>query len=303
MQQPKTRTNICCPFEHVEVGRARHGPRQVTSITFYFQDMTTMKRKLVVLDLNGTLLYRPKTRKVFPRPYLSTFTSFLFHPETRKWLDVMVWSSAQPQNVAPVVASAFGRHASQLKTVWARDRMGLSRDQYSRKAVTRKDLEKVWAAFPSHNSGTTFLVDDSPSKAHFQPSNHICLPEFTSPPPPRRKAPTHEAKAATLSAEDDLVARVESLSLDSAHTDPARPDQVLLAIIGILDKAKDETHLATWIADGGLFLNRPISDIVRREAAKKQFPERTMWFADDEILKEWIEHGKTTIQRLDITLA
>ncbi|KAF8921439.1 hypothetical protein CPB85DRAFT_1428424 [Mucidula mucida] len=228
-----------------------------------------MKRKLVVLDLNGTLLYRPKTRKVFPRPYLSTFTSFLFHPETRKWLDVMVWSSAQPQNVAPVVASAFGRHASQLKTVWARDRM----------------------AFPSHNSGTTFLVDDSPSKAHFQPSNHICLPEFTSPPPPRRKAPTHEAKAATLSAEDDLVARVESLSLDSAHTDPARPDQVLLAIIGILDKAKDETHLATWIADGGL------------EAAKKQFPERTMWFADDEILKEWIEHGKTTIQRLDITLA
>ncbi|KAF9053535.1 hypothetical protein BDZ89DRAFT_1056126 [Hymenopellis radicata] len=216
-----------------------------------------MTRKLVVLDLNGTLLYRPKTKKVFPRPYLSTFTSFLFHPEIRKWLDVMVWSSAQPQNVAPVVASAFGRHASQLKSVWARDRMGLSPDQYSRKAVTRKDLEKVWAAFPSHNPGTTFLVDDSPSKAHFQPSNHICLPEYTSPPPPRR--PTRKAKA-------------------------------------------DETHLATWVADGGLFLNRPISDIVKREAAKKQFPERAMWFVDDEILEEWIEHGKTTVQRLDIPL-
>ncbi|KAF9024378.1 hypothetical protein BDZ89DRAFT_1069195, partial [Hymenopellis radicata] len=237
----------------------------------------SLTRKLVVLDLNGTLVYRYTNKKVFPRAYLSTFTSFLFHPETTKWLDVMVWSSSQPQNVTPVVASAFGQHASQLKGVWTRNDMGLPSRESSRRAVTRKDLERVWAAFPAHNPGTTLLVDDNPSKAHFQPSNHICLPENPSPAPPRRKA--------ALPADDDP--RVES-------------DQVLLAIIGILEKAKDETHLATWVADGGLFLNRPISDILRREAAVREFPARAMWFLDDGILEEWIEQGKTALQRLDI---
>src|ERR1700722_8142555 len=72
----------------------------------------TDQRKLLILDLNGTLLLRssrraghrsqtrPVVRAVYPRPYLRAFVNYIFHTETLKWLDTMVWSSAQPHSVA-----------------------------------------------------------------------------------------------------------------------------------------------------------------------------------------------------------
>ena len=94
--------------------------------------------KLVILDLNGTLLSRPKThqhprlshsRPVFLRPFMPTICRYLFHQETLSWLDTMVWSSAQPHNVAIMVRSCFGDEQEKLVQVWARDRM--DRDIFS----------------------------------------------------------------------------------------------------------------------------------------------------------------------------
>jgi hypothetical protein len=95
-------------------------------------------RKLLILDLNGTLVfrtaYRPKhrhqsqpqteegdskddpasatkvskLRTAHPRPYLPSFRNYLFTPETQAWLDVMVWSSAQPHSVQGMVERVFG---------------------------------------------------------------------------------------------------------------------------------------------------------------------------------------------------
>lgn len=109
------------------------------------------QRKLVILDLNGTLLVRssrrqrqqehvgeestgqPPPRRAFPRPYLPALHAYLVHPFVREWLDTMVWSSAQPHSVDDMVRCAFGDTAKldgTFKAVWARDMFGLERDAY-----------------------------------------------------------------------------------------------------------------------------------------------------------------------------
>lgn len=104
-------------------------------------DVPSALRKLLILDLNGTLLLRsphqrqhrygnPPTRKVHPRPYLGTFVSYLFHEEVQKWLDTMVWSSARPHNVADMTETCFGGKRRRLVAIWTRDDMGLTEAEY-----------------------------------------------------------------------------------------------------------------------------------------------------------------------------
>ena len=129
----------------------------------------TPPRKLVILDLNGTLLVRVNRGVPYPRPYMPTFRDYLLSPKTREWLDTMVWSSAQSQNVEKMVRRCFfdprldkhsqeeddnydahsedtkyksrdyiaNRHSTfkdiwsgKLSAVWARDTLGLSRRDY-----------------------------------------------------------------------------------------------------------------------------------------------------------------------------
>ncbi|KAF8970946.1 hypothetical protein BDZ97DRAFT_1914399 [Flammula alnicola] len=219
----------------------------------------TISRKLIVLDLNGSLVLRsahqrrapvPRhrgggkgggggkegaagegafdpyadptqlrpLRTVFRRPYLTSFTSYILHDETKKWLDTMVWSSAQPHSVDDMVNHCFGERRAELKAVWARDTLGLSGDEYNKKTQTTKDLSKPWEKISSlqtssttemasskaphetpqsdstftettadtanasepqrHSAMTTLLVDDSPAKAALQPWNHLCIREY-----------------------------------------------------------------------------------------------------------------------------
>lgn len=183
-------------------------------------------RKLLILDLNGTLLIRsqhsrarpkdayggiptgpaPRLRAVQPRPYIPAFRAYLFAPETQEWLDTMVWSSAQPHSVADMVDRVFGDVKSKLVAVWDRGSLGLTKEDYHRKALTTKDLTKPWTLLPlgtnpaviavpseadcsaeqagltpsvAHSAMTTLLLDDSPHKARLQPYNHVCIPEYT----------------------------------------------------------------------------------------------------------------------------
>ena len=111
------------------------------------QTLSEPTPKLLVLDLNGSLLLRstripksyrghhhqnqyPAPRRVMPRPYLTAFRAYLFAPQTRAWLDVMVWSSAQPHSVQDMVSHAFGDDRDQLIAIWARDTLGLAEDHY-----------------------------------------------------------------------------------------------------------------------------------------------------------------------------
>ena len=105
----------------------------------------TTSRKLLVLDLNGTLLIRsphsghrgvrrpggyPPSRAIYLRPYLPSFRAYIFHPTTLQWLDTMVWSSAQPHSVNDMADKCFGTYKDVFKAIWARDSLGLSSNQY-----------------------------------------------------------------------------------------------------------------------------------------------------------------------------
>lgn len=62
---------------------------------------------------------------------MGAFREWMFHEKNREWLDVMVWSSAQPHSVDDMVQKAFGEDGKELlKAVWARDKMGLGADAY-----------------------------------------------------------------------------------------------------------------------------------------------------------------------------
>ncbi|KAI0704441.1 hypothetical protein C8T65DRAFT_741122 [Cerioporus squamosus] len=167
-------------------------------------DDPTRLRKLLVLDLNGTLLHRspnnprsrhyerprdaqgnllPRLRPVHPRPYMSAFRSFLFAPQTRKWLDVMVWSSAQPHSVDDMVERCFGEDREKMIAVWARDTLGLSTEHYFQKVQTVKDLEKPWSILSPHTAA------NAPSSPH----SSIASTPHSSPVPSSPSRPSDDS--------------------------------------------------------------------------------------------------------------
>ncbi|CAJ0766531.1 2225_t:CDS:2, partial [Entrophospora sp. SA101] len=122
---------------------------------------------LIVLDLNGTLVYRDgEHRLIHLRPHISAFKNFLFR---NKNFNIMIWSSAQRINVNKMVKEIFGNDDSnKLLEIWSRDKFPLTNKEYHSKCLTIKDLEMT----------NTILIDDSPLKAQLQPYNAIHLKEF-----------------------------------------------------------------------------------------------------------------------------
>jgi len=143
----------------------------------------TSSRKLLVLDLNGTLLHRsphasknapryaipgqegfqPRLRSVHPRPYLPSFKSYIFHPSNKEWLDVMVWSSAQPHSVHDMVDKCFHEEQYHFVAVWARDTLGLPPHLYST-TIPPITCTAVDTQYPSANLFFFLACRDSPSK-------------------------------------------------------------------------------------------------------------------------------------------
>jgi NLI interacting factor-like phosphatase len=145
------------------------------------------KKLLVVLDLNGTLLVRPnrmRPREFRIRPGVPILLDYLFHNHV-----VMVYSSAQPENVEAMVTTLFSKkHAKKIIAIWGRDKLDLTPAQYREKVQVYKKLEKVWAdnkiqatcgGGQRWSQANTVLVDDSHLKALSQPHNLIQVPEFT----------------------------------------------------------------------------------------------------------------------------
>lgn len=132
------------PSPQKPVGKSKPDPAYIALAEE--QSVPASSRKLLVLDLNGTLLVRaarrgrvfhadsstaaPRLRTVYSRPYIPAFRAYLFAPETRAWLDTMVWSSAQPHSVEDMVSHTFADHASDLVAVWDRKSLGLTQKQY-----------------------------------------------------------------------------------------------------------------------------------------------------------------------------
>jgi hypothetical protein len=151
------------------------------------------RHMLVILDLNGTLIYRPnrkQPKRFLARPFLSQFLEYLFDN-----FSVMVWSSAKPENVNSLVDNALDpKLRPKVVDVWTRDDFNLSIHHYNANVQVYKDLTKVWDAdkiqskMPSFGLGSQFgqhntiLIDDSALKASAQPHNLLEIPEFSATP-------------------------------------------------------------------------------------------------------------------------
>ncbi|KAI8970700.1 HAD-like domain-containing protein [Pilobolus umbonatus] len=136
--------------------------------------LRTPAPQLLILDLNGTLVYRIKKKGMYVRPYSSEFFDFIF-----KHFTVMVWSSAQPQSV-DFMCKAFGDHRKTIDLIWDRRSLRLSRADYHRKVQTIKDLQYVWTHYRDRfDASNTILLDDSAEKTQLQPYNCVHPSTFT----------------------------------------------------------------------------------------------------------------------------
>src|SRR6266498_5415576 len=142
--------------------------------------------KLIILDLNGTLCHRKKTKgknfNTILRPFVTEFIDHLL-----KDFLVMVWSTSRPENVDDMVNLIFGDRKEKLFAIWARDKFGFTKEEYERHTEAIKDLEIVWKALnsqPENHSKlildptNTILIDDSDYKTRLQPYNAIHPLEF-----------------------------------------------------------------------------------------------------------------------------
>ncbi|KAH7108092.1 hypothetical protein BKA62DRAFT_824318 [Auriculariales sp. MPI-PUGE-AT-0066] len=228
-------------------------------------------RKLVVLDLNGALVFREKfapyglsnranVRSLTPRPYLQALEQYLAH-ESGSWC-FMIWSSAQPHSVQAMVNSAFSSSfREKLLLKWNRTHFNLSQEEYHAKSVTLKDLDKPWAFLARQATLTCFdptstlLLDDSTTKAVTQPYNHVCITEFDD-----------EASKRVRMRIQDLPQRKPRKRRKTQQPSSPPPNldwqtgmpppdhaEMLVAVIGILDAASRQNNVASWIKSGGLW--------------------------------------------------
>lgn len=143
---------------------------------------------LLVLDLNGTLLYRPKASSHHKaRPSLQPF---LAHCITN--YRILIWSSATPYNVTTICSKIFtAEERGLLLGEWGRDTLDLTPQQYKAKVQVFKRLDRIWdmdriqRSHPNFTDGgrwsqkNTLLLDDSVLKASAQPHNAVIVPEFS----------------------------------------------------------------------------------------------------------------------------
>ncbi|KAG0648508.1 hypothetical protein D0Z07_5415 [Hyphodiscus hymeniophilus] len=144
---------------------------------------------LVVIDLNGTLLYRPNRKnptKFLMRPHAQSFLKYCV--DTFK---VVIWSSARPENVAAMCGTILTPDIKRrVVAIWGRDKFGLSKTDFNLRVQCYKRLSQVWQdekisrSHPLYREGhrwdqtNTVLIDDSREKARTEPHNLIEVPEW-----------------------------------------------------------------------------------------------------------------------------
>lgn len=153
------------------------------------QPLQDPQHLLVVIDLNGTLLFRPSRRQP---------TKFTARPNTRQFLQycintftVVIWSSAKPENVKNMCDAILTPELrKQVVAIWGRDKFGLSKADYDTRVQCYKRLTKLWSdnkVARSHpfyaedgrwDQTNTVLIDDSLEKGRSEPFNLVEIPEF-----------------------------------------------------------------------------------------------------------------------------
>ncbi|KAK4417584.1 hypothetical protein Salat_2171100 [Sesamum alatum] len=157
--------------------------------------IASIKRKLLVLDVNGLLAHivmpAPKDcrgdvhilgRAIFKRPFCDDFLKFCFQN-----FDVGVWSSRSKRIIDRVVEYLLGDLQDNLLFCWDMfhsTQTGFKTLENSHKPLVFKELRKIWEnddpTLPwkrgDYNESNTLLLDDSPYKALLNPLHTAIFP-------------------------------------------------------------------------------------------------------------------------------
>lgn len=164
-------------------------PEYLLRSSFLPRALPSPRTILVVIDLNGTLLYRPsrsRPSKFVERPFARDFLAYCVDT-----FAVVIWSSARSENVGRMCRQLLSPERHQrLLAVWGRDRFGLSRADFAARVMCYKRLTRIWGdegiaqghpgavAGERWDQGNTVLVDDTGEKARSEPHNAVSVPEF-----------------------------------------------------------------------------------------------------------------------------
>lgn len=159
-------------------------------------------KPLIILDLNGILISRKfvdekisdtssaKTDnseivgkfRIWKRPGCDSFLDFLFSK-----FEVAVFSSITRPNIEMTVKYIFGEKVSQLKFIYNQNncvkisKLADNEKENKRDITFCKNLQIVWNAFPEYNENNTLIIDDSPEKMVYNPSQAYFIAETWSP--------------------------------------------------------------------------------------------------------------------------
>lgn len=164
-------------------------PQYISNSEGFAQSLQIPQNLLVVIDLNGTILFRPNRKnphKFVARPHALRFLQYCIDT-----FNVVIWSSARPENVNAIVDSILSAPLKQkCVAIWGRDRFKLTPADYNMRVQCYKRLNTIWSdpgiacSHPefhngaSWNQSNTVLVDDSVEKGRSEPFNIIPLPEY-----------------------------------------------------------------------------------------------------------------------------
>ncbi|KAJ1382324.1 HAD-like superfamily [Sesbania bispinosa] len=168
---------------------------EILRISFAGTQDGSLKKKLLVLDINGVLADivspPPKDHKadatiarraIFKRPFYLEFLKFCFDK-----FEVGVWSSRTKKNVGRVIDYLMGDMKSKLLFCWDLSHCtetSFKTLENKHKSLVFKDLSKLWEKQDPnlpwekgyYNESNTLMLDDSPYKALLNPPNNSIFP-------------------------------------------------------------------------------------------------------------------------------
>ena len=159
------------------------------------EDLGVDRKKLLILDVNGLLLFRKYKATSFPQEFdavIGEFTIFIrpFAKEFLTWCSdnfiVVIWGTAMKQNLDPLIPLVFGSHQPHLVLTQAEcSDTGLQHPTKRGKALLVKDIQQVWQhpnlqAF-GFDETNTVLIDDAPYKAAWNPALTAVHPKAWDP--------------------------------------------------------------------------------------------------------------------------
>lgn len=127
-----------------------------------------MTRKLLILDLDETLIFASETPLsqppdflvsnnyyVYKRPFVEQFLVWCFEN-----FDVAVWTSATKDYAAEIVANIFPQPQGNLSFLWSRERCTPSLDLETQETFWEKKITKLRRR--GYNLENIIVVDDTP---------------------------------------------------------------------------------------------------------------------------------------------